>query len=1278
MQDSKVYVAIAGVDRSSKFSFYKDPALTEEIEKLELDTEKSYEFAAVGDSWFTRFYLSDHGFSTGGEHTSDVLIKSGSSDLRGITSGESLYLTFVDPTREKIELNFFSDRPSSYYPGLTGSFNATSPRRYPLSIELSDPEVKEGEKLVTTVYGPAENAGRKIYWTLRGVTEYAEEIDVSTGAMQGTTILDENGKAEIIHYFRVESNSKEYVYEHQRDVFKFQVYEDEAHLNALANSVTVKPVDGKRSNLLIGRWGLRQDDGSTNWISPGSVLSIPSFIDITFTFADAQLNSNYFEIDQDGLIPFGSLSADGNIQAYLAITPDNPDIRTALDLSLTKDRTYGAGPGSGMTTWFRTDKNAYDLTGGQVVTMEIRQADTHKLLFSQDVQFIEQSHEPSDLVVSSSSISEAISTGETVAILSTVDQDTDDSFTYSLVIGEGSTDNSIFAIDGNLLKINHSPDFETKSSYSIRIRTTDSRGLSLEKSFTLLVKDQGGSQPAPPSTPDLASNSDTGISESDNITIDATPSFSGTAEPGSLIKIFAGEISLGTTSADANGEWIFTVSDDSSLSDGNYLIKATALKPVLPYIQRKATPGRSQQEWGNGESFAVIKDDGSVVTWGGSGTGGSSNGLTEKIGSGVRRIFSTASAFAALKIDGSVVTWGDATQGGDSTAVADELQSGVRQLASSYGAFAAIKTDGSVITWGDTFYGADSSRVSFELASSVKEITTNYRAFAALKQDGSVVTWGNPNFRNDGGDSSSVATELSRGVIRVYSSGLAFAALKDDGSVVTWGDDRYGSDSRVVSRQISSGVSHLIPTYTAYAALKADGSVVTWGDPSGGGDSSSVAAELSSGVSQIVASYGAFAAVKNDGSVVTWGNPNQGGDSSIVADFIGSGVAQVFSTGYAFAALKDDGSVVTWGSKEAGGDSSSVASRLMSNVQHIYSNHEAFAALKRDGSVVTWGRSDTGGQSSSVAADLSSGVIQIFSNEGAFAALKADGSVITWGLSGSGGDSSEVAERLQSGVLAFMDPFQDDRLLPELQAGSGSSSNPSESLILAIDTTAPLFTSDSTPIAIDENSGGSQVIYTASASDDNAVVYSLQSGNNDDAAVLSIDPATGEVKLTANPDYESQASYAFTVVATDAAGNASEQSVSVSINDLDELPTTSPMDFTGDGIIDPTDALLMMRHMMGTFPHDAITQGIPNIPDAEGLRHTIMSNMEQMNALEGGLRMDIDGDKIIKPLSDGLAIVWYIHGQGRLGGTPQVADLFENPIRGFDEMQNHLRGLVGF
>ncbi len=96
---------------------------------------------------------------------------------------------------------------------------------------------------------------------------------------------------------------------------------------------------------------------------------------------------------------------------------------------------------------------------------------------------------PTGLTLSASSIDENSPAGSVVATLSTTDRDATDSFTYSLVSGAGDSDNAAFSIDGNRLLINNPPDFETKSSYSLRIRSTDQGGLSFERAVTLTVND---------------------------------------------------------------------------------------------------------------------------------------------------------------------------------------------------------------------------------------------------------------------------------------------------------------------------------------------------------------------------------------------------------------------------------------------------------------------------------------------------------------------------------------------------------------------------------------------------------------------------------------------------------------------------------------------------------------------------------------------------------------------------------------------------------------------
>jgi hypothetical protein len=94
---------------------------------------------------------------------------------------------------------------------------------------------------------------------------------------------------------------------------------------------------------------------------------------------------------------------------------------------------------------------------------------------------------PTDVLLSNNSIAENSVSGTVVGTLSTSDPDAGDTHTYSLVSGTGALDNGSFTIDGGSLKTAAVFDFETKSSYSIRVRTTDAVGLTFERAITVSV-----------------------------------------------------------------------------------------------------------------------------------------------------------------------------------------------------------------------------------------------------------------------------------------------------------------------------------------------------------------------------------------------------------------------------------------------------------------------------------------------------------------------------------------------------------------------------------------------------------------------------------------------------------------------------------------------------------------------------------------------------------------------------------------------------------------------
>jgi hypothetical protein len=98
---------------------------------------------------------------------------------------------------------------------------------------------------------------------------------------------------------------------------------------------------------------------------------------------------------------------------------------------------------------------------------------------------------PTDIQLSNHTITEGLPSGTLVGTLTTTDPDVGDTFTYALVSGDGNTGNSAFDIDGDQLVSAIVFDYATQNTYSVRISTTDSGGLSYEEAFTINVEPLG-------------------------------------------------------------------------------------------------------------------------------------------------------------------------------------------------------------------------------------------------------------------------------------------------------------------------------------------------------------------------------------------------------------------------------------------------------------------------------------------------------------------------------------------------------------------------------------------------------------------------------------------------------------------------------------------------------------------------------------------------------------------------------------------------------------------
>ena len=172
------------------------------------------------------------------------------------------------------------------------------------------------------------------------------------------------------------------------------------------------------------------------------------------------------------------------------------------------------------------------------------------------------------------------------------------------------------------------------------------------------------------------------------------------------------------------------------------------------------------------------------------------------------------------------------------------------------------------------------------------------------------------------------------------------------------------------------------------------------------------------------------------------------------------------------------------------------------------------------------------------------------------------GTPVTYGLGSGGGDEGLFSINSTTGAVTLTgNPDAETKstysfVVTATDAAGNHSQQTVTLTVNNLDEVAPTITSGATAAAIDENSGASQVVYTVTATDtgdiSGGVTYSIKDGAGDFDA-FSIDANTGQVTLTADPNFEGKPGYGFTVVATDAAGHVTEQAVTLAINNLDEV-----------------------------------------------------------------------------------------------------------------------------
>jgi alpha-tubulin suppressor-like RCC1 family protein len=498
----------------------------------------------------------------------------------------------------------------------------------------------------------------------------------------------------------------------------------------------------------------------------------------------------------------------------------------------------------------------------------------------------------------------------------------------------------------------------------------------------------------------------------------------------------------------------------------------------------------------------ALANDGTVWTWGGNNSGQIGNGMALTLSvltpfqvpglSNVTAVAAGSSHNLVLRNDGSVWSWGSngsgelgrgATSPPDATPAAIPGLSGITAIAAGASFSMALKADGTVWTWGTNQYGQiGSGAASLFVATpyqvdnlnNVTEIVPGGVHCLALRNDGSVWAWGDDTHGQvgNGPTSTSPVTRPVQvvnltGALAIAAGSMHSLALKSDGTVWSWGDNAdvgalgNGAKSGIVNAPTQilglSDIAAIAGGATFGIALGNDGSTWIWGSNGngelgiGGGPVEELPEEVINltGVTAVAAGDQHSVALRSDGTVWSWGSNAFGqfgnGATTNVASStptpasVLSGVTALSAGGNHGLAIRSNGSVWAWGHNINGqigngsaadvGISTPIQVNVLSGVfTEISAGFAHNLALKNDGTVWAWGWNAFGQIGNGNTTTPVTNPIQVPGLTGMTAvsagfwnsmALRNDGTVWVWGANGSGQVGNGSA-----GATPVSSPFQ--------------------------------------------------------------------------------------------------------------------------------------------------------------------------------------------------------------------------------------------------------------
>lgn len=245
---------------------------------------------------------------------------------------------------------------------------------------------------------------------------------------------------------------------------------------AASSSVPVPP--GVLASARTYYWRVRYKDASGNW-SPLSA---------TFNFTTAGGNSAPTNMLLSGTNVAENLAGGATVGVFSAQDPDagNTFVYTLTNGTGGADNASFTISGSNLLTAV-----AFNYEARNTYSVRVQATDqgglATQMVFAINVTNVNEA--PTNILLSGTNVAENLPPGTTVGSFSTQDPDAGSTSAYALTNGTGGADNGSFAISGSNLLASVSFNYEVKSSYSIRVQSTDAGGLSTQMVFAISVTD---------------------------------------------------------------------------------------------------------------------------------------------------------------------------------------------------------------------------------------------------------------------------------------------------------------------------------------------------------------------------------------------------------------------------------------------------------------------------------------------------------------------------------------------------------------------------------------------------------------------------------------------------------------------------------------------------------------------------------------------------------------------------------------------------------------------